>query len=528
MPILYSAATPSGVLVPPSPTTTPQTRNDVETHLDSDVLIVGAGLSGIGAVRHLQDHSPQTRWSLVEARGSLGGTWDLFRYPGVRSDSDMHTLGYAFKPWTERKAIADGPSILRYIQSTADEAGITPHIQFGRQVLKADWSSAKACWNVTLKLSNGQLEHLTTRFLYLCSGYYSYTQPYQPDFEGQATFQGTWIHPQFWPSNLDYSGQKVVVIGSGATAATLVPAMATTAAHVTMLQRSPTYMVARPAEDALALKLQRVLPERWAHHLTRWKNIGVGMYFFRLARKYPDKVKRHMIGLTQQQLAPGFDTAKHFTPHYKPWDQRVCLVPNGDLFKALNAGRASVVTDTIERITPTGILLTSGQHLEADIIVSATGLQLNALGDIAFSVDGLPYQPAQALAYKGMMLSDLPNVFMAMGYTNASWTLKADLTAGYVCRLLQHMQRHNYTQAVPRRDPQVQAQPYFDFSSGYVQRASKVLPQQGNRQPWRVYQNYLADMVTLRWSRLDDGVMQFTVSSKAAPSSGAGGVNKAD
>jgi monooxygenase len=483
---------------------------------DSDLLIVGAGLSGIGAVRHLQAHSPHTRWSLVEARARLGGTWDLFRYPGVRSDSDMHTLGYAFKPWTERKAIADGRSILRYIQSTADETGITPHIQFGRKVLKADWSSAQSRWRITLAQDNGATQEVSTQFLYLCSGYYSYTQAHQPAFEGQSTFQGTWVHPQFWPQDLDYSGKRVVVIGSGATAATLVPAMARTAAHVTMLQRSPTYMVSRPLEDALALKLQRFLPERLAHHLTRWKNILMGMLFFQLSRRYPDKIKNYLIGVTAQQLRPEFDTAKHFTPRYKPWDQRICLVPNGDLFRALRAGQASVVTDTIARITPTGIALVSGEHLDADIIVSATGLQLNALGDIAFTLDGQAYNPAQAMAYKGMMLSDLPNVFLAMGYTNASWTLKADLTASYVCRLLKHMHRHGYQQAVPRKDPEAQAQPYFDFSSGYVQRAAGVLPQQGDRKPWRVYQNYLADMLSLRYGRLDDGVMQFTSFAKAA------------
>ena len=488
---------------------------DHNVHIpDSDLMIVGAGLSGIGAARHLQLRSPHTRWTMVEARTRLGGTWDLFRYPGVRSDSDMHTLGYAFKPWTERKAIADGPSILRYIHSTADETGITPHIQLGRKVLKADWSTAQCLWRVTLAQANGTLEQMTARFLYLCSGYYSYTQAHQPAFKGQDTFQGTWVHPQFWPQELDYSGKKVVVIGSGATAATLVPAMAATALHVTMLQRSPTYMVSRPAEDALALQLQRFLPAGLAHHLTRWKNILLGMYFFRLARRYPDKVKSHLIDLTQQQLGTDFDTAKHFTPRYNPWDQRVCLLPDGDLFREVRAGRASVVTDTIACITPTGIELASGKHLAADIIVSATGLQLNALGDIAFSVDGQAYSPAQAMAYKGMMLSDLPNVFMAMGYTNASWTLKADLTAGYVCRLLKHMDHHGFTQAVPRKDPLAKAQPYFDFSSGYVQRAASVLPVQGDRAPWRVHQNYMADMLSLRWSRLEDGVMQFTGHAK--------------
>jgi len=499
----------------PAQTNVPASATGLDP-LDMDLLIVGAGLSGIGAARHLQAHSPRTRWGIVEARERLGGTWDLFRYPGVRSDSDMHTLGYAFKPWTQRKAIADGPSILSYIQNTADETGITPRIQFGRKVLRADWSTAQSRWRVTLSQTDGTLEQVTTRFLYLCSGYYSYTQAHQPAFEGQSSFQGTWVHPQFWPKDLDYSGKKVVVIGSGATAATLVPAMASTAAHVTMLQRSPTYMVSRPAEDTLALQLQRFLPEHMAHHLTRWKNILMGMFFFQVARRYPEKVKNYLIGQTAQRLNPDFDTAKHFTPRYNPWDQRICLVPNGDMFRALRKGQAAIVTDTIARITPDGITLASGEHLKADIIVSATGLHLNALGDIALSVDGQAYSPSEAMAYKGMMLSDLPNVFVALGYTNASWTLKADLTAGFVCRLLNHMQGQGWTQAVPRKDPLAQAQPYFDFSSGYVQRAASVLPKQGDRGPWRVHQNYLADMLNLRWGRLEDGVLQLSGHGKSA------------
>jgi cyclohexanone monooxygenase len=350
---------------------------------------------------------------------------------------------------------------------------------------------------------------MTARFLYLCSGYYSYTQAHQPAFKGQDTFQGTWVHPQFWPQDLDYSGKKVVVIGSGATAATLVPAMAAKALHVTMLQRSPTYMVSRPAEDALALQLQRFLPAGLAHHLTRWKNILLGMYFFRLARRYPDKVKSHLIDLTQQQLGTEFDTAKHFTPRYNPWDQRVCLLPDGDLFREVRAGRASVVTDTIVCITPTGIELASGKQLAADIIVSATGLQLNALGDIAFSVDGQAYSPAQAMAYKGMMLSGLPNVFVAFGYTNASWTLKADLTASYVCRLFKYMDKRGYRFVSPQHDPAQTTQAFLDFTSGYVQRASAMLPKQGAASPWRVHQNYVMDVLALRFGGFEDGVLRF-------------------
>jgi monooxygenase len=491
---------------------TPQTDHQSPTDAPMlDVLIVGAGLSGIGAARYLQARCPQKSWSIVEARQALGGTWDLFRYPGVRSDSDMHTLGYAFKPWTDRKAIADGPSILRYIQSAADETGITSQIQFGKKVLQAAWSTAQACWTVELAHQpHGEREQIKVRFLYLCSGYYSYAQGHQPVFEGQDEFKGPIINPQFWPQDLDYTGKRVVVIGSGATAATLVPEMAKTAAHVTMLQRSPTYVVTRPAEDALALKLHKILPPTWAYNIVRWKNVLLGLFFYRLSRRRPQAVKRYLIDLVSRQLGPGFDTAKHFTPKYNPWDQRVCAVPDGDMFRQLRKGRASVVTDTIERFTPNGIRLNSGQVLQTDIIVTATGLQLNALGDIVFTVDGQPYSAGQAMAYKGMMLSDLPNVAMALGYTNASWTLKADLTAGYVCRLLNHMTRHGYAVATPRRDPQVKEQPYFNFTSGYVVRAAALLPKQGDRKPWQVRQNYLADLVSLRWSRLADGVMQFT------------------
>jgi monooxygenase len=476
-----------------------------------DVLIVGAGLSGIGAARHLQVNCPTKTWCILEARESIGGTWDLFRYPGVRSDSDMHTLGYSFKPWTERKAIADGPSILRYIRNAADETDITQHIRFGHAVRSAHWSTPDACWTVEAEQQpSGALVQIKARFLYLCSGYYSYAQGHQPAFEGQADFQGTLVHPQFWPKDLDYQGKRVVVIGSGATAVTIVPEMAKTAAHVTMLQRSPTYVVTRPSEDALALWLDRKLPVKLAYSLTRWKNVLIGMFFFRLSRRRPEAVKHHIIDLAAKQLGPDVDVAKHFTPRYKPWDQRVCLVPDGDLFRQLREGKASVVTDTIEKFTPHGIRLTSGQELPADIIVAATGLKLNVLGDMALSVDGTPYIPGQAMAYKGMMLSDLPNLAMAFGYTNASWTLKADLTAGYVCRLLNYMDRHGYTVAVPKRDPSVAGQPFLGFTSGYVQRALAVLPQQGDRKPWQVHQNYLADLITIRWGRVADGVMRFS------------------
>ncbi|WP_083384459.1 MULTISPECIES: NAD(P)/FAD-dependent oxidoreductase [Cupriavidus] len=475
-----------------------------------DVLIVGAGLSGIGAARQLQQRCPGKRYAILEARASMGGTWDLFRYPGIRSDSDMYTLGYRFKPWKGAKAIADGPSILSYIRETADEAGITRHIRFGHKVIRADWDSGAACWTVEAeRAADGSRVQWRARLLYVCAGYYSYAEGHRPAFAGEENFRGRMVHPQFWDPSIDYAGKRVVVIGSGATAVTLVPAMAQSAAHVTMLQRSPTYIVARPGQDAIAHKLRRLLPEGLAYGITRWKNVLLGMFFFQLARRRPEQVKLRMVGMAAEQLGPGVDVGTHFTPRYKPWDQRVCLVPDGDLFRELRDGRASVVTDTIARFTEHGIQLDSGKELAADVVVVATGLKLNMLGDIAITVDGQRRVPAESIAYKGMMLSDVPNMVLAFGYTNASWTLKADLTAEYVCRLLRYMDRHGRRIAVARRDGQVQAEPFLDFTSGYVQRAASVLPRQGDRKPWRVYQNYFMDMLTIRYGRIDDGVMQF-------------------
>lgn len=481
-----------------------------------DVLIVGAGLSGIGAARHLQQRCPGKRYAILEARDEIGGTWDLFRYPGIRSDSDMYTLGYRFKPWKGAKAIADGPSILSYIRETADEAGITPHIRFGHKVVGAAWHSHEGCWTVTTeRTGDGSRQQWRARFLYVCAGYYSYAQGHRPAFPGEERFRGRIVHPQFWDPSLDYAGKRVVVIGSGATAVTLVPAMAATAAHVTMLQRSPSYVVARPGQDAIAARLRRLLPERLAYAATRWKNVLLGMYFFQLARRRPERVGAAMVGMAAAQLGPGFDVGKHFTPRYKPWDQRVCLVPDGDLFREIRDGRASVVTDTIERFAEDGIVLASGQTLPADIIVTATGLRLNMLGDIAVSVDGQPRVPAALMTYKGMMLDDVPNLVLAFGYTNASWTLKADLTAQYVCRLLRYMDRHGHRVAMPRRDASVQPAPFLDFTSGYVQRAAGVLPRQGDRRPWRLYQNYILDLLTLRHGRIADGVLQFAMPRSA-------------
>ncbi|MEN3277760.1 MAG: monooxygenase [Massilia sp.] len=475
-----------------------------------DVLIVGAGLSGIGAAAMLQQRCPGKRYAILEARDAIGGTWDLFRYPGIRSDSDMYTLGYAFKPWTSPKAIADGPSIRSYIAETARAYGIEPHIRFGHKVVRASWSSQEALWTVEAEdKTGGARRTIRTRFLHMCSGYYSYEHAYRPSFEGEHRYTGRIVQPQFWPQDLDYAGKRVVVIGSGATAVTLVPAMTQTAAHVTMLQRSPTYVVARPSEYRFAKRLQRRLPPGLAYWATRWRVIAESMLLYRIARSKPELARRRIVDMAAHQLGPGFDVATHFTPDYKPWDQRVCVVPDGDLFRALRKGQAEVVTDHIDRFTARGILLRSGRELEADVVVMATGLSLSVLGGAEIVVDGRRFEPNEAMAYKGMMLSDMPNSVMTFGYTNASWTLKADLTAAWVCRLLKYMDRKGHAVAVVRREPGVEPEPFLSFTSGYVQRAAGLLPKQGSRRPWQVYQNYLQDMFTIRFGRIADGVMRF-------------------
>jgi len=475
-----------------------------------DVLIVGAGLSGIGAAVHLQRDCPTKTFALLEARSAIGGTWDLFRYPGIRSDSDMYTLGYAFKPWRAAKAIADGPSIREYIRETAVEHGIGAHVRTQHRVIGANWLAADARWLVEVERGpQRQRIQMKPRSLLFCSGYYSYAQGHRPSFPGEAQFAGTVVHPQFWPEGLDCAGKRVVVIGSGATAVTLVPEMARTAAHVTMLQRSPSYVVARPSTDAIAEALKRWLPAGLAYRLVRTKNVLLGLYFYRVMRKYPRRAKARLVGMVRDALGPQFDVEKHFTPHYKPWDQRLCLVPDGDLFKSLRDGRASVVTDQIETFTPQGIQLRSGEVLIADVIVTATGLQLNMLGDVKLSLDGAPVDPASLLVYKGMMFSGLPNLANVFGYTNASWTLKADLSARYFCRLLRHMDRHGQRAFTPMRGADIEAEPFLDFTSGYVQRAAQMLPKQGDRKPWRLNQNYLLDLLALRFGKVADGVMMF-------------------
>ena len=425
----------------------------VDLHMnepDFDVIIVGAGLSGIGAAVHLQKHCPGKTYRILESRAAIGGTWDLFRYPGVRSDSDMHTLGYNFKPWTEAKAIADGPNILNYVRQTADEYGVTPHIQFNARVVSANWSSDDAMWNITTEDPHGKRETITCRFVNMCCGYYRYDQGYLPEFPGYNEFRGTLVHPQHWPADLDYSGKRVVVIGSGATAITIVPAMADTAAHVTMLQRSPSYVVSRPAEDWWANQLRRFLPGRLAYGLTRWRNVMLQQFFYRLARKRPEGFKLRVIQMVRDELGPEFDVDKHFTPAYAPWDERLCLVPDSDLFKALKSGKASVVTDQIDTFTSDGIRLKSGETLPADIIVTATGLNLLLIGGADVAIDGRKLDPSQSLNYKGVMISNVPNTAITFGYTNASWTLKADLTSEYFCRLINYMDKHGYVSAMPR------------------------------------------------------------------------------
>lgn len=477
-----------------------------------DVLIVGAGLSGIGSAHHLQEAFPHRSYAIFEAREELGGTWDLFRYPGIRSDSDMHTLGYRFKPWTRPKTITDGPSILEYVRETAREGGIDRRIRFNHRVVRAEWSSEDARWSVEAERTDtGETVRVTCGYLWMCPGYYRYDEGFTPEFEGRDRFEGEIVHPQHWPEDLEYEGKRVVVIGSGATAVTLVPAMAEKAAHVTMLQRSPTYIASLPAEDPLAGLLRKALPDRAVYPIVRWKNVVLQTFFYQLSRRRPQAVKGFIRKGVKAALPPGYDVDKHFTPRYNPWDQRMCLVPNGDLFKAIRNGDASVVTDTIETFTEKGIKLDSGEELEADVIVTATGLNLLFIGGMELIVDGEPVDVATKMTYKGMMLSGVPNCTFTVGYTNASWTLKADLTSEYVCRLLAHMDAHGYVKSVPEiTDPTVEEAPLLDFTSGYVLRSLDKFPKQGSKEPWKLRQNYVLDLRTIRRGQIDDGAMQFS------------------
>ncbi len=476
-----------------------------------DVLIVGAGLSGIGAGVHLQQRCPQRSFAILEGRERLGGTWDLFRYPGVRSDSDMYTLGYRFRPWKGAKSIADGPSILSYLQETAREHGIDKKIRFKHRVKRAAWSTKDALWTIDAELGDSnEPVQFSCNFLLTCGGYYRYDAGHTPEFTGRERFKGRVVHPQHWGDDVDHAGQRIVVIGSGATAVTLVPALAQTAAHVTMLQRSPTYMIGLPSQDAIATGLRRLLPARLAYGLTRWKQVSLSMLIYNLCRSRPALAKRILLGGVQRWLGPDADLSTHFTPRYNPWEQRLCLVPDGDFFKALRSGRASVVTDTIASFTETGIQLTSGAELDADLIVTATGLALELAGGLQVSVDGVPVDWPNTLNYKGLMYSGVPNFAAVFGYTNASWTLKADLISEYVCRLLNHMATHGLRQCTPRNaDPLMPTAPWVDFSSGYLQRELHRFPKQGTRGPWKLNQNYLRDLFALRYGRLDDGAMTF-------------------
>lgn len=477
--------------------------------MHKDVIVVGAGISGIAAAYNLQKSCPNKSFAILEGRSALGGTWDLFKYPGIRSDSDMHTLGFRFKPWIHKKSIADASSILEYLNETVDEYGIRDKIVFNQKVTAANWLSDKSLWELNV-MNEGQSISMTCNFLFLCGGYYSYDKPYMPKFPEQDRFEGQVIHPQFWDESIDCSDKKVVVIGSGATAVTLVPAIAKNAAHVTMLQRSPSYVVSAPGEDSWSQALNKIFPIRLTYFLIRWKNIFRTSLGFYLSRKYPERVKDRLINLVREELGNDYDVEKHFTPRYNPWDQRMCLVPDSDLFNSIKCGKASVVTDHIEHFTERGILVKSGEHLEADIIVTATGIELNALNDIEVSVNNEKVEPHNRLSYKGMMLSGVPNLAFSFGYVNASWTLRADLTCEYVCRLLNRMDKLGVNTCIPQEDPTaIVDDEYIDFSSGYVQRALDRLPKQGKKAPWRNYQNYLKDIFLVRLFSLKDSTLKF-------------------
>ncbi|MDX1803449.1 MAG: NAD(P)/FAD-dependent oxidoreductase [Alcanivorax sp.] len=475
-----------------------------------DVLIIGAGLSGIGAACHLTRKCPDRSYAIIERRERIGGTWDLFKYPGIRSDSDMFTLGYSFRPWTGTKVLADGPSIRQYVEDTAKEYDVTRHIRFGRKVVKANWSSNDNRWTVeTANEETGEQETFTCNFLFSCTGYYNYDQGYRPDFPGEQDFKGQIVHPQHWPEDLAYEGKKVVVIGSGATAVTLVPAMAKRGAKVTMLQRSPTYVATVPEVDPISEKMRRFLPEMLVYRLARTRNIGLQRLIYKLSKQRPRLVRRALLAAARRQLGDEFDMT-HFRPRYNPWDERLCAVPNGDLFKSLRKGESEVVTDHIERFNENGILLKSGKQLDADIIITATGLNVQMLGGVQGTVDGKVVEPKETLVYKGMMLRDVPNMALVFGYTNSSWTLKADIVCEYVCRLLNHMEKTGAQTVVPRdKEDCATDDNFLGMQSGYIQRANDKLPRQGSKQPWQVVQNYLVDLPKLRYGAIDDGVLEF-------------------
>jgi monooxygenase len=476
-----------------------------------DVVIVGAGISGISAAWHLQDRCPSKSYAILERRDDLGGTWDLFRYPGIRSDSDMFTLGFRFKPWRSAKSIADGPSIKAYIKEAAAENGIDRHIRLRHRVVAADWSDADNRWTLTVEY-DGQLSEITCTFLFACSGYYNYDEGYSPTFEGAEDFGGTIVHPQHWPEDLDYAGKKIVVIGSGATAVTLIPALVNSGAgHVTMLQRSPTYIGALPEVDPVAERANRLLPAKVAHAVNRWKAIAFSTAQYQLSRRFPNYMRKTLMTMARHRLPEGYDVEKHFGPRYKVWDQRLCLAPNGDLFRTIRHGNADVVTDTIDRFIKTGIKLSSGDELQADVIITATGLNLQLFGGAEIRRNGVPVELNGTMAYKGMMLTGLPNMAFTIGYTNASWTLKADLVSEFVCRVLNYMDAKGFDTVVPQHPgDSVDERPLMDFTPGYVLRALDYLPKAGSITPWRLKQNYLLDLRLIRHGRVDDEALCFS------------------
>jgi cation diffusion facilitator CzcD-associated flavoprotein CzcO len=480
-----------------------------------DVLIMGAGLSGIDAAHHLQKLCPKKSYVILEQRERIGGTWDLFRYPGIRSDSDMLTMGYSFRPWTHPKAISPGEDIRDYITDAAHDEGIDRNIRFRHEIKRASWSSQEAQWTIeaTRKSPGGrdELITLTANFLFSCAGYYRYSAGHAPEFPNTGRFQGRMVHPQAWPEDLDYAGKRVLIIGSGATAVTLLPAMAKTAAHVTMLQRSPGYVISMPGQDRIANGLRRILPAMWAYKLSRWKNVTFMTGIYQFSQRFPNFIKKGLLKKVREHLGTDFDVDTHFTPRYKPWEQRMCLVPDGDMFEAIKSNRASVVTDHIETFTEKGVLLQSGKELEADIIVTATGLVMQAFGGIELSVDGQHVDPGKVLAYKGVMMSGVPNFASVFGYINASWTLKADLICNYVCRLLNLMDRKGMRQVTPTPHGETATAPFVEkFTPGYIQRALAGWPKQGSKSPWRVYQNYFRDSVSLKWTSVEDGALAFS------------------
>jgi cation diffusion facilitator CzcD-associated flavoprotein CzcO len=482
---------------------------------DVDVLIVGAGISGIGMAVHLAEKCPGKTYAILERRDDLGGTWDLFQYPGIRSDSDMHTLGFEFEPWTHEKSIADGPAIIEYLNRIVDERDVRRHIHFGSKVLTAAWDSAAARWTLEIDGSDGSRQRVTGNYLYLGSGYYDYDEPYDAQFPGRDEFRGELIHPQFWPKDFDHAGKKIVVIGSGATAVTIVPAIAETAAHVTMLQRTPTWYAIRPAKDALANRLRKLLPERWAYAITRFKNIALQNMVFKKARTQPHKVAEFLSAKVQEALGPRYDP-QAFTPPYNPWEQRLCLVPDGDFFEAINQGKASVVTDHIERFDATGIVLKSGKHLDADAIVTATGLKLAVAGKIAVSVDGERVDFSRRFYYRNCMFSNVPNFAAIFGYLNASWTLRVDIVANYLTRLINHMDAIRADIATPVLTESLEEDNIFDFSSGYIQRALDIMPRNAPTLPWRLNQDYLQDRKQMRTAPVDDGILRFEKAHRVA------------